>query len=298
MVEFSKGSTYINKGMKTTVSVQKILHFISTVITPDFVDRAEKHDFWELVYLESGEAVVTVDDREISLLPSEAYFHKPGEAHSIRAVGGPISVFFISFNSTSKIMTIFENLKLSLNSEQKKLIYKINAQARNIFENESGKKSPTRFASRALLENPPLGSQQLYKLHLEELLLSSAIQAENEKSIVTYDTKENLEKIILERIITILSESIYSKVTIDSLSKSLNYSRTFLCTLFKKYRGTSLINYYNSLKIKEAKKLLSEKSVSEVSRLLNFNNPYYFSKVFKKYEKIPPSEYKTRLKSQ
>ena len=56
------------------------------------------------------------------------------------------------------------------------------------------------------------------------------------------------------------------------------------------------MNYYNSLKIKEAKKLIRDKgySVSETARMLDFNNPYYFSKVFKQYEGISPSEYKTK----
>ena len=58
------------------------------------------------------------------------------------------------------------------------------------------------------------------------------------------------------------------------------------------------MNYYNSLKIKEAKKLLKANSVSDTAKALSFNNPYYFSKVFKKYEEISPSEYKSRHISQ
>lgn len=298
MIKLENSNKYINKSMKNTVSVQKILHFISTIINENFVDDAEVHDFWELVYLESGEAIVSTDGNDIRLLPAEVYFHKPGEAHSIKAVGGPISVFFISFHSTSKIMTIFENLKLSLSSEQKKLIYKIYAQAKNIFENDPIKKSSGNFASKSLSADPPLGSQQLYKMYLEELLLTTAIEVEKERNIVTYDTKADLEKIMLEKMISILSENVYSTVSITSLSKSLNYSRTYICTLFKKHRNTSIMCYYNSLKVKEAKKLLRSKSITEVSRALSFNNPYYFSKVFKKHEGISPSEYKSRLKSQ
>ncbi len=193
-------------------------------------------------------------------------------------------------------MTIFEDLKISLSAEQKKLIYKMYAEARNIFESSVRPTDLQAFVAKSLLPNPPLGSQQLYKLHLEELLLTSAIEAEKGKNIVTYDSKEKLEKIILERIITMLSENIYSSVSIDQISKSLNYSRTYVSTLFKKHRKTSIISYYNSLKIKEAKKLLRDNSVCEVSVRLGFNNPYYFSKVFKKYEEISPSEYKVKLK--
>ena len=125
--------------------------------------------------------------------------------------------------------------------------------------------------------------------------MNLAREAEKEKSIVTYDSKEKLEKIILERIITMLSERIYSSVSIEQISKSLNYSRTYVSTLFKKHRKTSIICYYNSLKIKEAKKLLRNNSVSGVSLKLGFNSPYYFSKVFKKYEGISPSEYRDKM---
>ena len=278
----------------SSIVLQKIVHFIATIISEDFVDKSEKHDFWEIVYLESGEALVSADDREVRLLPGDAYFHKPGEAHSIKAVNGAITVFFISFNSVSKIMTVFEGLKISLASEQRRLIYKMYGEARNIFERGERPSHPEAFVSKSLLPNSPLGSQQLYKLYLEELLLTSVVEAEKGKEIVTYDSKEKLEKIILERIITVLSENVYSSVTVDSLCSSLNYSRTYLSTLFKKHRKTSIMNYYNQLKIKEAKKLLSKNSVSEASRLLSFNNPYYFSRVFKKYEGISPSEYKTK----
>lgn len=296
MIKLARGSKYINKSMKTTVSVQRIIHFISTIIEEDFVDNAEKHDFWEIVYLESGEAIVNADGSEIRLFPGEAYFHKPGEAHSIKAVNGAITVFFISFHSISKIMAIFEGLKISFASEQRSLIYKMYKEARNIFEKGERPAHPEAFVSKSLLADSPLGSQQLYRLYLEELLLTSLSEVENEKNIVTYDSKEKLEKIILEKIITLLSENIYSSVSIDGLCKTLNYSRTYLSTLFKKHRKASIISYYNSLKIKEAKKLLLNNSVSSVSEMLSFNNPYYFSRVFKRYEGMSPSEYQAKNK--
>ena len=296
MIINAKMNTYINRGMNTTVSVQKIVHFISTIIREDFVDREEKHDFWEIVYLESGEAEICADSSSFRLLSGEAYFHKPGEAHSIRAVNSPITVFFISFYSSSKFMAIFEGLKISLSEEERHLINKIYDEARNIFKKGTRDSDPDAFVSKSLLADPPLGSQQLYKLYLEELLLTTAREAEKQKNIVTYNSKENLEKMIVERITELLSKKVYSTITIDEICVVLNYSKTYLSTLFKSHRKTSIMNYYNALKIKEAKKLIRDKgySVSEVSRMLDFNNPYYFSKVFKRYEGITPSEYKVK----
>ena len=280
--------------MEYTVSVQKILYFIATTLKKDFVDKTEIHDFWEIVYLESGEALIEAGDQEFHLLSGEVFFHKPGEAHSIKPQNSEITVFFISFYSSSKAMALFEKLKLSLSLESKKLVYKIYDEARNIFINRTEIEDEKTFASKSLQLNPPLGAQQLYKLYIEEFLLNTAREAQKEKNIITYATKENYEKIIIEEIIIFLTERVCSNVSINELCRSLNYSRTYLSSLFKKHRKTSIISYYNMLKVKEAKKLLRDKtlSVSEVSAKLGFDNPYYFSRVFKNYENISPSDYK------
>ena len=292
MVPLRSSSMYINKSMETTLRVQKVMHFISTSIKPDFVDKPEVHDFWEIVYLESGEAIVEADGTPINLLAGEAIFHKPGEAHSISAFNGTINVFFISFYSSSKVMSLFDGLKISLSSEQKKIIHKLYDEARNIFVQCSRPSDPGAFVSKALLPQTPLGAQQLYRLYLEELLLVCA-RAKG-KSIKIYDSKEKYEKVIIERILDIMSECLYSSFSIDYLCSMLNYSKTYLSTVFKNHQGVSIMSFYNSLKIKEAKKLLGRNgySVSETARILNYNNPYYFAKVFKKHEGIPPSEYR------
>lgn len=298
MIPLSSSNMYINKGLKTTVSVQKILHFISTTITPDFVDTAEVHDFWEIVYLESGEAIVDADGTLIPLLAGEAIFHKPGEVHSISAFNGTINVFFISFYSSSKVMSLFNGLKLSLSAEQKKLIYKLYDEARNIFVKGSRPYDSKAFVSKSLLPDAPLGAQQLYRIYLEEFLIICA--RAKEKSITIYNSKEDFEKVIIEKILDIMSECLYSSFSIDYLCSVLNYSKTYLSTLFKRHRGVSIMNYYNSLKIKEAKKLIGRNgySVSAAAQALNYNNPYYFSKVFKKHEGITPSAYRTNNKKQ
>ena len=52
--------------MQSTLSVRKILHFISTIITEEFIDVAEKHNFWEIVYLDSeGNAVSEIIEYDI-----------------------------------------------------------------------------------------------------------------------------------------------------------------------------------------------------------------------------------------
>lgn len=292
MATSRNSNLYINKSMQTTIHLQKILHFIATTITPDFVDSPEVHDFWEVVFLESGEALVELDGNRVRLLAGEVIFHKPGETHSIKAIGGDISAFFISFYSSSKTMSLFEGLKLSLSSEQKKLIYKLYDEARSIFAKGTRPYDPKAFVSKSLLPDTPLGAQQLYRIYLEAFLILCA--REKEKNITVYDTIEEFEKVLIEKILDVMAECLYDSFSISHLCSLLNYSKTYLSTLFKKHRGVSIMYYYNSLKIKEAKKLLSAHSVSETAYKLDFGTPYYFTKVFKKYEGITPSQYKNK----
>lgn len=65
--------------------------------------------------------------------------------------------------------------------------------------------------------------------------------------------------------------------------------------LFKKHIGTSIMQYRNQLRINTAKNLLGKQSVEQVARLVGFENVYYFSRAFKRYEGISPREYLERI---
>ena len=295
MVSINTRSMYINKSMKTTINVQQILHFLATKLKSDYVDIPEVHDFWEMAYLESGEAVVIADDNKIHMLPGDVIFHKPGVVHYTQTINGVTpKLFFISFCANSKAMSLFDGLKISLDSEQKKMIYKMYDEARNIFVNGYGIDDESGFSSQSLLPDAPLGAQQLFKIHLEEFLILVGRLVEKQEKVITYQSREELEKIIFQKMVEKVSEALYSELTIEDLCSSLNYSRTYLSVLFKKHSGMSVMQYYNSLKIKEAKRLIKngKNSLFEIAEMLKFNNQYYFSKVFKKIEGVSPSEYK------
>ena len=98
MIPMRTGNLYINRSMATTVNIQKILFFSKMKLTRQYIDRPEMHDFWEMLYLESGEVFVQAGDKEILLLPGEIIFHKPSEVHCTKnANDAPAQTFYISF---------------------------------------------------------------------------------------------------------------------------------------------------------------------------------------------------------
>ena len=71
-----------------------------------------------------------------------------------------------------------------------------------------------------------------------------------------------------------------------------------MCTEFKKHTGYPVMQYYNNLKTAEAKMLLrsGKYNINQISNLLNYSSPYYFSMQFKKICGMSPSEYKSSLR--
>jgi two-component system response regulator YesN len=66
--------------------------------------------------------------------------------------------------------------------------------------------------------------------------------------------------------------------------------------VFKEKTGKTIMEYYLKLKIERAKQLLRENelSVKQISELLAFNEPNYFTKTFKRIAGLTPTAYKKR----
>ena len=66
--------------------------------------------------------------------------------------------------------------------------------------------------------------------------------------------------------------------------------------MFKRFTGTTLSDYIAWVKIEHAKELIDSHQylMYEISDMLGFENPYYFSRVFKKVTGISPRNYEKR----
>ena len=122
-----------------------------------------------------------------------------------------------------------------------------------------------------LLQTPCFGGQQGVKVQLEYLLISLIrnYSVQNSSNVVFLDSERfypDLVKIITEY----LKSNVGCKITLDDVCSKFNYSRSFICKIFKEQTGQTLITYLNCLKIEEIKRLLSNTtlSVADISERL------------------------------
>ncbi|MBI4979863.1 MAG: AraC family transcriptional regulator [Spirochaetes bacterium] len=85
-----------------------------------------------------------------------------------------------------------------------------------------------------------------------------------------------------------------AKLSVSDMAKQAYLSRTYFSKLYKKETGESPARHIVRKKIALAKHLLvsTEKKIRDVANDVGFEDEYYFSKVFKRLEKMTPSEYR------
>jgi two-component system, response regulator YesN len=88
------------------------------------------------------------------------------------------------------------------------------------------------------------------------------------------------------------------KPTLDEAAVLLNYNKDYLGKHFKSKTGESFSQFSAKIKLEHAKNLLQSNAYKhyEISEMLGYKDVGYFSKLFKEYTGLTPSEYKKRFK--
>lgn len=141
-----------------------------------------------------------------------------------------------------------------------------------------------RILDGVLTEKP--GYQQIISSLIP--LLYAEVMSYAHQPEISPSKRESFEKIIF-----IFQSNIYSSIDMESLAKNLNLNYDSFREDFKAYTGLSPYQYFLQMKINKAKELLSDGvlSVKEISYKLSFDNPYYFSRFFKKKTGVSPSQW-------
>ena len=283
---------YIKHKIANIVSINKIVTIHYHELDRNFFFEGESHNFWEMVYVDAGEVEIIANGKHFHLKQGEMIFHKPNEFHTLKAAGRAANVFVITFVCSSEAMSFFKGKTITAPAKIKRNISGIIEEYTETFN--IMKSDDTELIMK---ENPPIGGQQMIRIHLEELLILLIRNEQDKRKTKLFPSKESLENYLATQMINIIDENIYNKITVEQICEKLNYSRTYLAKIFKSSTGHTVLEYILMSKIREAKKLIREEkyNFTQISDTLAFDNPHYFSAVFKRITGITPSEYKNSV---
>lgn len=103
------------------------------------------------------------------------------------------------------------------------------------------------------------------------------------------------EKALVGEMVHFMQERLEKRITLQDLSDYTGYSVTQLSLIFRRHVGYSPMNYFNILKIRRACWLLEHTTlkVYQICYKSGFDDPYYFSRLFKKIVGTSPQAYRS-----
>lgn len=107
-------------------------------------------------------------------------------------------------------------------------------------------------------------------------------------------TKENEYLKPIQEAQKYIQEHFEQSIKLEDVSKLTGFNATYFSTLFKKETGISFLTYLTEVRMKEAKKKLSDlsKTIADISCEVGYQDLKHFTKQFKKATGLTPSKYR------
>ena len=118
------------------------------------------------------------------------------------------------------------------------------------------------------IPSPAFGGQQAIILQLEYLFIGLLRRHLSEKRTdVVFLSREKFYPDLVDIITDYLRDNVRQRISLKDVCERFNYSRSFICKIFKEHTGESLITYFNRIKVEKSKRILleSKRSISEIS---------------------------------
>lgn len=289
---------FVRQDLPQVVSISKLITVFYMELSKDFHFEGERHNFWEMVYIDKGEMLCTADNHQFTLKSGEVTFHKPNEFHNLSGDGKTApNVSVLTFECDSAAMKHFEGKILQLNAEEKRLLSLLISEGLACFR--------LKDLNNPLLQtlqvqgDAPFGGFQMIRNLLEIFLISlyrhrECVTKTSRQSIQIDGVAVNFE---VKKILDVLQANIYGRLSVSDIAKAVDKSESTVKSVFRTFYSGGIMRYYSSLKIREAKILIRENrhTMAQIAELLCYDSPQYFSKCFRDATNMSPSQYRRSI---
>lgn len=110
--------------------------------------------------------------------------------------------------------------------------------------------------------------------------------------------KNDYLDIEMEAALGYFNEHYNTDLCIEEYARSKGMSVSWFIRNFKQYTGTTPMQYIVAVRIANAQMLLetTNDNITEIGHIVGYENPLYFSRIFKKQKGLSPSEYRKQIK--
>ncbi len=229
--------------------------------------------FYCIEFVVHGKGTLVLNGHEYPLQPGAVFSYGPGMSHNIACdPSTPLVKYFVDFVGTAarRMLTRWELAPGSIK------------QITNI--------APVTENFDALITTGASVSQhvdRLCSLLLECLMIRCA---DNQSA---YGEPDARARATYQRCVNYLADHIEEIHSVEQAAKACHIDQAYLCRLFRRFGQYSPYQQILRLRMRSAAQKLMEpgRLVKEVASEMGFEDPYHFSRVFKKVYEIPPERF-------
>lgn len=226
-------------------------------------------EHWALVYIVSGGGIYRENGgKEQPVREGSLFFFRPGCSYSFGPPpGGHWDEYYINFAGSRVTEWIETGLITEGSVCQANAVEGLSASFDKVL---------------ALMDTGAPGDADRAALLLEAMLLECSLYIKGGSRLGQADAMPPIREA--------LNACIYGQADLAEIASGLHISMSTLRRTVRRSSGYPLHEYIHRLKMAEAKHLLLNTSlqVQEISGMLHYTDPFYFSRLFKKYMGISP----------
>ena len=290
---------YVLKSFKSEIKVNRLANVHYFEFTPSFHTTNDSHNFCELVYVDKGRIQISSEHYTGELSQGSMIIHNSNQYHSLTCKENIApNIIIIGFECTAQILDRLTYSPLPLTDELQKMLAEIIKEGRAVYEPPydipyvKDMKKRRRFS---------YGADQLIKNYLQIFIIKSLRLLDSLEENKKADLGALFKATPLTQIGEVksyLDENFKEKINVEELCFIFNTNKTTLTKEFKRLFGHTIIDYVNMKRIEYTKTMLKrgDMSLTEIADTMNLSSVHYLTALFKKQEKMTPTEYSKSLK--
>jgi AraC-like DNA-binding protein len=247
------------------------------------VDKHAHIDWFELTIVTHGKGTVITNDVEIPVKQGDIYLSFPCDFHAITSnKDEPLRYDFFSFKtedvslSEALIQLMETHIHPGMRIVRDDVIASLVSGAIAEIDRDDGY------------------TERMIEASCTQILVR-LLRAFSDRGITEHQRSNASEaEALCYRLMNYIDTHIYTLSSLEELAEMTNYNYSYLSSLFHKTTSGMLTDYYRKRRLETARLLIEEGAlkINEIASLLRYSSIYTFSRAFKDFFGVSPSQYK------
>jgi AraC-like DNA-binding protein len=256
-------------------SIPLLLGLIGSAHNQEPVYRVHGVPIYQLFFCKDGEGELLLDNRRFIIRKNQCFLILKDTPHEYRSLSKDWFLDIVGFNG-SIVPLLLRSLKLNTSGAFK---------VKDLDIIKQHHQTLVKLAKNADSDKYMLLSQHLYCLLTD---LSKNI------SYVT-SSKADYGNPTITQVIGYLEANYFDDISLDNLAEQVQRTPEYLCNVFKKNTGVTIVKYLNNIRLLHAMTMLVEEPstpVNKIAQACGFRSPSYFGRVFTQHYGVSPNQYR------